>query len=275
MTPTLELDQLSIRYATQRGDIPAVRNVSVTMGAGEIVGLVGESGSGKTAIALAVLGLLPATARPRITGRILLDGRDLVAATATQVEAIRREFLAYVPQEPMSALNPTLRVEKQIELVQRARLPGTSRAQRRTMAVDALRSMELDDPERVLGSYPFQLSGGQVQRVLLATAFLAAPRLLIADEPTTALDPTVQAEVLRLLGARAREQGTSVLFISHNLGIVSQLCDRVVVMRHGEFVETGASDQVMWCPRHAYTQALLASLPGRSPVRAPLPAGAA
>jgi ABC-type glutathione transport system ATPase component len=240
MSPLLETSALAVTYRGQSR--PALADLSLQVQAGEIVGLVGESGSGKSTAALAVLGLLPSTAD--VTGEITLAGERLDRLSARARRARLGEAMAYVPQEPLNALNPTLRIARQLDLALRRRGPRDPEARRRVL-VETLAKTGLADPERVLQSFPFQLSGGQLQRVLIALALMLDPVLLVADEPTTALDVTVQAEVLALIEAAARTGGKGVLFISHNIAVVRKLCDRVVVMRDGAVVESGPSQAVI------------------------------
>ncbi|MEY2882485.1 MAG: hypothetical protein RL490_209 [Pseudomonadota bacterium] len=265
MTALLEIDQLAIAY----GDKTAVRGVSLHLDRGEILGLVGESGSGKSTVALAVMGLLPPGCRIT-SGAVHFGGQDLRMLPADAWRALLGQRIAYVPQEPMTALNPVMTVGKQVDLVLAKHGCG-DRATRRRLAEESLAAMGLADPQRILGSLPSQLSGGQLQRVLLAQAFALEPDLLIADEPTTALDVTVQAEVLALLTEATASRGTAVLFISHNIGVVWQLTQRIAVMRHGQIVETGATRSVIADPADPYTRQLIAALPARSAPRTRLP----
>jgi peptide/nickel transport system ATP-binding protein len=268
--PVLAIENLSLAFSTWHGVAPALRDVSLTVGAGEIVGLVGESGSGKSVTAMSVLRLIPRES-VRIAGRILLLGRDVLAATDAELADLRGRLASMVFQEPMTALNPTMTIGKQIrQVVQRHERLSDAAADARAM--ELLNEMQVQDAARVLRSYPFQLSGGLRQRVLIAMAFACNPRLLIADEPTTALDVTVQAQVLALLRERARERGTSVLFITHDLAVVAELCDRVYVMYAGRIVERGATRAVLRRPLHPYTAALLRSLPEQGQPRGALAA---
>jgi ABC-type glutathione transport system ATPase component len=265
MTALLEIDQLGVAY----GESLAVNDVSFSLEMGEILGLVGESGSGKSTMALAVMGLLPTGSR-LTAGSLQFRGQDLRRLAPPAWRALLGRRIAYVPQEPMTALNPVMPVGRQVDLVLANHGRG-DRAMRRRLAEDSLAAMGLADPPRILASLPFQLSGGQLQRVLLAQAFALEPELLIADEPTTALDVTVQAEVLALLVDAAARRGTAVLFISHNIATVWQVTQRVAVMRHGRIVEAGATREVLGRPTHPYTRQLLAALPARSAPRTHLP----
>ncbi len=252
----LEIKDLHVQFHTS--DHEAVRGIDLTVQDGEIMGLVGESGSGKTVTAMMVSGLL----RPEqadFRGRILLDGEDLLHAGGQRIRAIQGKDICVVFQEPMSAMDPTMRIGKQVEECLRVHT-DLSAQERRQRALQALRDVELPDPEGVYRKYPHELSGGMLQRVMIAAAIVARPRLLLADEPTTALDVTIQAQILTLLN---QEMGMSILFISHNLHVVRKLCTRVAVMEKGRIVETGPVDQIFFHPQAPYTQRLIAAIPTR------------
>lgn len=257
MEAVLRIEELTVAYAGETR--PAVNAASVSIHEGEVLGVVGESGSGKSTLGFAALGLLPRSAR-LTGGSVLIDGAP---------PGRSRARMAYVPQDPLNALNPTLRVGKQLDLILRRKLTG-DRGERTKALRAMLERLGIADSERFVRSYPFELSGGQVQRALLAAAFLTRPRLVLADEPTTALDVLVQADVLVLIQALARDQGVAILFISHNLGVVAGLCDRIAVMRGGAILEQGSSNQVIHDARHPYTRALLAALPERARPRHPI-----
>jgi len=261
----LGIEGLTVAY----GAAQVVCDVSLTLAAGEVLGLVGESGSGKSTLGMAVLGLLDPAARVR-AGRIRLGSDDLLALPSARRRSLCGSTIALIPQEPMAALNPTLRIGRQLDLVLRRHARGDSRTRGR-LAEDALASVMIADPPRILASFPFQLSGGQLQRVLIALSFALGPRLIIADEPTTALDMSAQGAVLDLLVSRARHEGAGVLLISHNLPLVRRYADRVAVMQRGAIVESGPAAEVLAAPRHAYTSALIAALPANTPPRTPLP----
>jgi oligopeptide/dipeptide ABC transporter ATP-binding protein len=256
--PLLAVDGLAIRFAAREGPVVALRDLGFELGAGEILGVVGESGSGKSQLALAVMGLSPPTAT--VTGQVRFEGRDLLALPERDRRALRGDRLAMVFQDPMSALNPYLRIGDQMALALRQHRRVSARAAREACAA-MLATVQVTDPGRRLAMYPHELSGGMRQRVLIATALLSRPALLIADEPTTALDVTVQAEILRLFSALRREHGTAILFITHDLGVVAGLCDRALVLRRGERVEAGPVAQVLAAPAADYTRALLAAVP--------------
>ena len=265
-TDALRVDDLSIAYG---GAPPSVSGVSLRVRKGEIVGVIGESGSGKSSIALAMMGLLPDSAR--VTARRLdVAGNDMNDAGERDWAKIRGLAASMVFQEPMSALNPCMRIGAQIAEV--LQIHGKAdRRQARSRALEILRLVQMPDAEKRLDYYPHQLSGGQRQRVVIAIAVAAGPDLLVADEPTTALDVTVQAQILDLIRTLRDETGMGVLFISHDLGVIGQLCERVAVMYRGRVVESGSARRVLDDPRHAYTRALLESIPRPSvPVRSPL-----
>jgi peptide/nickel transport system ATP-binding protein len=257
--PLLEVRDLRIAFGRQE----AVRGISFDVAAGETLGLVGESGSGKSAIALAMMRLLPASAA--VSGSILLAhsgaSEELLTLPETAMRAHRGKDIAMIFQEPMTALNPVMTVGRQIGEALLAHAPRTPRREVRERVLAAMREVALPDPERRCDDYPHQFSGGQRQRIVIAMALMNKPRLLIADEPTTALDVTVQAQILALLKKLRAEHNLSMLFISHDLAVVAQVADRVAVMRHGEVVEMGSVEQVLTQPQHPYTRSLLASAP--------------
>ena len=274
----LEIRDLHVQF--HGSDHEAVRGIDLTVGDGEIVGLVGESGSGKTVTAMMISGLLrPEQASFR--GQILLDGRDLLTSSGDTLRSIQGRDICVVFQEPMSAMDPTMRIGPQVEetlrlhtqLSKEERSPQVEEClrvhtdlppkKRRELALQALRDVDLPDAEDVYRRYPHELSGGMLQRVMIAAAILPQPRLLLADEPTTALDVTIQAQILELLRRLNRERGMSILFISHNLAVVRKLCTRVAVMEKGHIVESGPVDQIFFHPQAPYTQRLIAAIPTR------------
>ena len=254
----LEVEDLGVTFSTETGDVPAVRAVSLHVRPGETLALVGESGSGKSTVALAAMGLLPGNARA--SGRASVDGTDVVGAAETDLVGLRGRTVSMVFQEPATALDPLTRIGAQIAEVVRNHRPVSSR-EAAGEAVGLLRRVGIPDPEKRASAYPFQLSGGQRQRVVIAMAIANSPSLLIADEPTTALDVTVQAEILDLLRALAADSGTGVLLVTHNMGVVADFADRVAVMLSGEIVETGPVEEVLLRPTHEYTKRLLAAVP--------------
>lgn len=231
---------------------------SFTLGAGEALGLVGESGSGKSMTLKCILGIEPSGAR--VDGRIVLDGTDLLAAGGEQLRRIRAEDLALIAQNPHGALNPVLPVGRYlVEGMSDARSMSKQDAERK--AAELLREVGIDDAERVLGSYPHQLSGGLLQRVVIAGAISGSPKLLLADEPTTALDVTTQAEVVAILDEMRREHGLSMIFVTHDLDLAAAVCDRLAVMKDGEILEIGTPDQIRDRPQTDYTRDLMAARP--------------
>ncbi|WP_043687694.1 dipeptide ABC transporter ATP-binding protein [Streptomyces xylophagus] len=258
MNSILEIENLGVTFSTESGDVPAVRGVSLRVAAGETLALVGESGSGKSTVALAALGLLPGNARA--SGGVSVGGTDVVGAGEAELARLRGRTASMVFQEPATALDPLTRIGKQIaEVVRNHR--DVSRREAAAEAVALLRRVGIPEPERRASAFPFQLSGGQRQRVVIAMAIANSPGLLVADEPTTALDVTVQAEILDLLRALAADSGTGVLLVTHNMGVVADFADRVAVMLEGEIVETGAVEEVLLRPTHEYTRRLLAAVP--------------
>lgn len=271
----LRISDLSIlfdRTGTSFADVLAVNNLNLTVSRGEILALVGESGSGKSLTAKAVLGLLPAAAQQR--GSIQLDGHEVLGASESKLNQLRGTTAAMIFQEPQTALNPVQTIGRQIIEALRHR-PGFDRRQARQRVVELLKSVEIPDPEKRTDWYPHQLSGGQKQRVVIALALSGDPELLIADEPTTALDVTVQAEILSLLRRLRDERGTAILLITHNMGVVADIADTVVVLRQGEVQEQATVNSLFAHPQADYTRQLLASVPQlviSEPSTAPSPA---
>jgi len=256
--PILRTTDLGVSFSTESGTVDAVRRVSLSVAPGETLALVGESGSGKSTVALAAMGLLSGNATA--SGSAVVAGHEVVGAGEPALRALRGSTVSMVFQEPATALDPLTRVGAQIaEVIRNHRDVSASAAA--AEAVDLLRRVGIPDPESRTRSFPFQLSGGQRQRVVIAMAIANAPKLLIADEPTTALDVTVQAEILELLRALAVETGTGVLLVTHNMGVVADFADRVAVMLQGEIVETGGVEDVLLRPEHEYTKRLLAAVP--------------
>ena len=258
-TPILEVRDLSIALPSGSDRSTAVRNVSFSVGRGEIVCLVGESGSGKSVIAQSVMGLLPKTL-PVTGGQILLQGEDITHAPLNRLRELRATTMSMIFQEPMTALNPVMTCGDQIDevLSQHTRLsPG----ERKKKVLDIVREVLLPDPERMVASFPHQLSGGQRQRIMIAMALVLDPVLLIADEPTTALDVTTQAQILKLVLDLQQRHGAGVLFITHDFGVVAEVAQRVAVLRLGDMVEIGDKDEVLKRPQHAYTRMLISAVP--------------
>lgn len=252
---------LAISGLCARSDsgVAILQDVSLTLARGEVHGLVGESGAGKSTIGKALLGILPRSLR-LIAGEIRFDGRDLLTLPRRALRAILGVEIALIPQDPQTALNPARRIAAQLTDGLRLRRGFSARAAY-DKALTLLEEVHIRDPERVLRAFPHELSGGQRQRVLIAAAFSLEPKLVIADEPTTALDVTVQKQILRLIRALRDSHGASVVFITHDLGVVAQICDRVTLLFAGHVIESGSVDEVFKAPRHEYTRALLAASP--------------
>ena len=256
--PILSFRDVDVRFATEFGSVHAVKGVTFDVKPGEVVALVGESGSGKSVTSSTAMGLLPPTAD--ITGSVKLAGREVLTMTPGQLRGIRGDDVAMVFQEPMTALNPVLTVGDQLtEALQVHGLAYGTEAEKR--AVELLTMVGIPDAANRLKQYPHQFSGGQRQRIVIAMAISCSPKVIIADEPTTALDVTVQAEILELLRSLKNKMNTGILLITHNMGVVADMADRVCVMLHGEMVETGPVHQVLQHPQHPYTQKLLAAVP--------------
>ncbi len=254
----LQVENLSVTFATQTGDVAAVRDVSFNIPESGTLGLVGESGSGKSATALSILRLLPPQAR--VSGDIALSGTSLLRLADEDMRRIRGARISMIFQEPMTALNPVMRVGDQVAEAALAHHDiGKREAWRR--AVEALREVAIAEPEARARDYPHQLSGGQRQRVMIAMALINNPQLLIADEPTTALDVTIQAQVLDLLGELREKHRLAVLFISHDLGVISRVADQVAVMYAGEIVEMGPVETIFAAAAHPYTRGLIGAIP--------------
>ncbi len=255
----LSLQNLTVEFPTPQGLVAAVRDISLTLDSGQTLALVGESGSGKSVTSLAIMGLLPPQAR--LSGTVLFEGGNLASATPTQLQHLRGLRMAMIFQEPMTALNPVMRVGDQVAEAVAAHAPGVSRSEARQRAIEALREVAIPEPERRWRDYPHQLSGGQRQRVMIAMAIVNRPALLIADEPTTALDVTVQAQILELLADLRRRLGLAMLFVSHDLAVVARVSDRIAVMYAGRIVESGSAREIFERPAHPYTRGLLGSIP--------------
>jgi peptide/nickel transport system ATP-binding protein len=267
VTALLAIDRVDVGFRVGGADVSAVSDVSLTIEEGDIFGLVGESGCGKTTLALAMMGLLPATADVR--GSIRFQGRDLVGLSDDEMRHLRGDRISMVFQDPMTSLDPCFPVGEQVAETIRAHRP-TDRGAARDRARRLLRDVGIPDAERRYGDPPHRLSGGMRQRVVIATALANEPALMIADEPTTALDVTIQSQVLDLLRELRRTHHTTILLITHDLGVVAQLCDRVGVMYAGQLVEVAPVETIFGSPRHPYTQALLEALPTADQARGAL-----
>ena len=257
----LEIKNLAIEFHDTVPPTKIVENISFSMEEGEILGIVGESGSGKTQTALSVMGLLGEYARmPK--GEILFQGRDILQMPREELWNIRGREIGMIFQEPMTSLNPVMTIGAQVEEAMKIHSRFNAR-ERKERALQMMQNVELPNPQLLYEKYPHQLSGGMRQRVMIAAALVMEPKLLIADEPTTALDVTIQAQILKLLQKINREQGTAVLFISHDLGVIRHLCSRVIVMNQGKAVEQGDVQEIFRHPSMEYTIKLLAAIPNR------------
>ena len=256
----LEIRDLHVKFHNR--DREAVGGVSYTIEDGEIQGLVGESGSGKSVTAMSIAGLLPRK-QCSYSGQILLDGVDLLHADRSELRKVQGKSIGVVFQEPMSAMNPLLKVGVQVEEVLRIHT-DLDKETRKRLAIEALEAVELPDPAAAYEKYPHEMSGGMLQRSMIAAAIVIKPKLLLLDEPTTALDVTIQAQILELLKRLNREYGTSMLFISHNLHVVRKICNQVAVMQRGLLVEEGDTEDVFNHPQHEYTKRLIAAIPTRT-----------
>lgn len=259
IAPLLSVRDLRVKFHNRNRE--AVAGISLDIRPGEILGLVGESGSGKTVTAMSVAGLLPRK-QCDYSGQILLDGAELLHADRAALRRVQGRSIGVVFQDPQSCMDPLMKVGAQVEEVLKIHA-DLSASERKRLALEALEAVELPDPERVYRSWPHELSGGMRQRACIAAAIVIRPTLLLLDEPTTALDVTVQAQILRLLKKLNRESGISMLFISHNLGVVRKLCVRAAVMREGVIVEEGETERIFRQPRHAYTRRLIDAIPTR------------
>jgi len=266
--PLLQVEDLRVQIASRRGIVRAVDGVSLDVAAGEAVGLVGESGSGKSMSLRAILGVLPPEAAVT-SGQVMLDGVDLLQLPKAQLNKIRGTKISMIFQEPMSALNPVMRVGHQIAEGPQVHL-GMNRAQSAERAIELMRRVGIPDPERRFRSYPHEFSGGMRQRVMIAIALACEPELILCDEPTTALDVTIQDQILRLLARLCRESGTSLVFVTHDLPVVAQVCQRIAVMYAGQIVERGSVQEVLSKPCHPYTLGLVRSAPDVDHVRSSL-----
>jgi len=262
--PLLRLENLSTHYVSSQGTrvVKAVDEVSLSLNAGETLGIVGESGSGKSTLALTMLRVLPPAARI-VSGRIMFQGEDLVAKSDAEMREVRVKRIAMILQDPMASLNPLFSIGNQVAEPIRVH-NGTPRSTAWTKARDLLKAVRIPSPETRLRQYPHEMSGGMRQRIVGAIGISCEPRLLIADEPTTSLDLTIQAQYLNLLRELQREHGLALIFITHNLGIVAKMCDQLAVMYAGRLVESGSVSRVFNAPAHPYTKALLNSIPRMS-----------
>ena len=256
--PLLEIKDLNVGFDTPEGEVHAVNCLNISINAGDALAIVGESGSGKTQTVMAIMGLLAENGHAK--GQALFKGEDLLQMSTSELNKHRGREIAMIFQDPMTSLNPYMRIDKQmIEVVRHHQ--GLNKSEAQAHAVEMLRAVRIPDPERRIRQYPHEFSGGMRQRVMVAMGLLCEPDLLIADEPTTALDVTVQAQISHLMSALRQKSNTAIILITHDLGVVAGLCERVLVMYAGEAVECGSVDQVYYDPKHPYTQGLLASVP--------------
>ncbi|MEZ4703709.1 MAG: ABC transporter ATP-binding protein [Bdellovibrionota bacterium] len=261
MKPLLEVQNLSVQFDTLRGKLPAVQQLSFSVTEGEVLGIVGESGSGKSVANLALMGLLPKSSHVS-ADTLRFQDFDLLRLSSKQRRSVRGGLISMIFQDPMSSLNPCYRVGSQIEESINIHQPEVDSSHRRQHVEQLLQAVGIVDVERVYRSYPHELSGGMCQRVMIAMAIACNPKLIIADEPTTALDVTIQAQILELLAKLNREKKMSMILVTHDIGVVVEHADRIMVMYAGQAVETGKVDEVISHPQHPYTQALLHALPG-------------
>jgi oligopeptide transport system ATP-binding protein len=254
----LEVSGLEVRFDTPEGVVQAVNGMDLIVEQGETLAIVGESGSGKSQLVMALMGLLAENGRA--SGRALFNGKDLMQMTPRELNGVRGKHIAMIFQDPMTSLNPFLTIEQQmVEVVMHHQ--GLSHDEARAHAVEMLRAVRIPDPEERIQQYPHEYSGGMRQRVMIATGLLCEPELLIADEPTTALDVTVQAQITELVGQLRRQTHMAIILITHDLAAVAEVSDRIIVMYAGEMVETGGVEDIFYRPQHPYTRGLLASVP--------------
>jgi len=260
MSKLLEVKDLSVSFNTYNGEVQAVRGVSFDLNEGETLAIVGESGSGKSVTSSTLMGLLPKPAGIIKSGQILFQGEDLVKKSEKEMQKIRGKEISMVFQDPLSSLNPTMKIGNQI-IEGLIKHQGMNRAEAKKKAIELLDQVGIPHPEIRVNQYPHQFSGGMRQRVVIAIALACNPKILIADEPTTALDVTIQAQILELMKEIQRDTKTSIIFITHDLGVVANVADRVAVMYAGKIVEIGTVDDVFYNPKHPYTWGLLGSMP--------------
>ena len=256
----LEIRHLNLEFLDHDKPESVVNDFNLTLQQGEIVGIVGESGSGKSMTAMAIAGLLRRHDMKK-SGEILFEGTELLHAKRSLLRQYQGNDISMVFQEPMTSLNPVKRIGWQVEESLRLHRPEMTKQERYERAIESLRNVELDQPEKVYKQYPHELSGGMRQRVMIASAMICEPRLLIADEPTTALDVTIQLQIVKLLQRLNQEKKTSILFISHDLSLVKRLCHRIVVMNKGDIVEAGDTENIFYHPKDAYTKQLIDAIP--------------
>lgn len=258
-TPLLKVEDLTITFHAHEKATVAASGVSYELNSGEVLAVVGESGSGKSVSALALTQLLPSAPTCVVSGKITLEGINVLSLSEKEISKYRGKVIAYIFQDPGTSLNPVYSVEFQIAEAIKIHRPEISDV--RAAVIQSLNEVRIHEPEKVAQQYPHELSGGMQQRVMIAMALACNPRILVADEPTTALDVTIQKEIIDLLAHLCRQRGMSILLITHNFGIVANFANRVIVMRHGKVVETGSAQHVLENPTHPYTQGLIACIP--------------
>jgi ABC-type dipeptide/oligopeptide/nickel transport system ATPase component len=258
-TPLLKVEDLTVTFHAHEKATVAASGVSYELKSGEVLAVVGESGSGKSVSALALTQLLPSAPTCVVSGKIILEGINLLSLSEKEISRYRGKVIAYIFQDPGTSLNPVYSVEFQIAEAIKIHRPEISDVH--AAVIQSLNEVRIHEPEKVAQQYPHELSGGMQQRVMIAMALACNPRILVADEPTTALDVTIQKEIIDLLAHLCRERGMSILLITHNFGIVANFANRVIVMRHGKVVETGSAQHVLENPTHPYTQGLIACIP--------------
>lgn len=260
MAELLEVKNLSVSFFTPAGEVQAVRDVSFSLRAGEVLAIVGESGCGKSVLCKSILHLLPPSAR-RKSGTIAVNGRDITRLRERELQKLRGSLFSMVFQDPMTALNPSMTVGAQLAAAVRVHAPRLRGAALEQRVLELMRLVGIDRPEERRGLYPHHFSGGMRQRVVLAIALAGDPSILFADEPTTALDVTIQAQILDLMRDLQKKMGMAIIMITHDLGVVAQMCDEVIVMYAGSICEQGTADEIFYNPRHEYTKGLMRSIP--------------
>lgn len=260
MEKILEVKDLEVSFQTHAGEVKAVRGVNFQLNKGETLAIVGESGSGKSVTSQTIMKLIPMPPGKIVNGQIIFDGEDIVSKSNKQMEKIRGKDIGMIFQDPMTSLNPTMKIGRQI-MEGLIKHQNMSNANAKERAIELLRLVGIPMPEKRIDQYPHEFSGGMRQRAMIAIALASNPKLLIADEPTTALDVTIQAQILELMKDLQKKMDTSIIFITHDLGVVANVADRVAVMYAGKIVETGTVDEIFYDPRHPYTWGLLASMP--------------
>ena len=256
----LEVNDIHVSFLSRQGELRAVNGISYSVRRGEVMGLVGESGSGKTVEAFSIMGLLKPPGKIS-KGNVFFEGKDILALKKREIESFRGREISMIFQNPMSYLDPVFTIEKQMIETIRAHDKDFSKADAKSRSIDMLREVNIRNPHQVMRQYPFELSGGMQQRVMIAIALLCDPKLLIADEPTTALDVTIQAQIIQILKRLQKQRSMAMIYITHNFGIVAELCDRVSVMYGGYILEQGTTDDIFYNTAHPYTKMLLKTIP--------------